>query len=53
MYRISESSRKKRFLEAAVFFQDKVYTKVTDLEAEMQVFGADLYYTLFFYKCKD
>ena len=43
-FRICESPRAKRFLEAAIYLQDQLYTRVADLEVDSQVFGADLYY---------
>ena len=41
---MSECPRAQRFLQAVLYFQDDVYTKVADLEDETGVFGADLYY---------
>ncbi len=43
-YRISEDTRAGKFLEAVVHNQDGVYTRVCDLQDEMSVFAADLYY---------
>ena len=43
-YRISECERAKKFLEAAVYFQDNVYVRTCDLQNEHAVFGADIYY---------
>ena len=43
-HRICESPRVKQFLEATIHFQDELYTRVADLEAENHVFGADLYH---------
>lgn len=43
-YRICESKRALIFLEAAMYFQDEVYTRTCDLEDESSVFGADVYY---------
>ena len=43
-YRISESLRAKKFLSAACHLQDGVYTWTCDLQDELAVFGADLYY---------
>ena len=43
-FRICEIPRAKRFLEAAIYLQDQLYTRVADLEVDSQVFGADLYY---------
>ena len=43
-FRMSECPRAQRFLQAVLYFQDDVYTKVADLEDEASVFGADLYY---------
>lgn len=42
-YRISESHRAMKFLEATVFMQDDVYTRTCDLQDIQAVFGADLY----------
>lgn len=42
-YRISETARAEKFLEATVFLQDEVYTRTCDLEDINSVFGADLY----------
>ena len=42
-YRISESNRALKFLEASVFIQDDVYTRTCDLQDVNSVFGADLY----------
>ena len=42
-YRISETNRAMKFLEAAVFMQDDVYTRTCDLQDIHAVFGADLY----------
>ena len=39
-----ESSRAQKFLNAALHFQDEVYTRVADLEDERIVFGADSFY---------
>ena len=43
-FRMIECPRAQRFLQAVLYFQDDVYTKVADLEDETSVFGADLYY---------
>ena len=40
-YRISESDRASKFLEASNFFQDDVFIRVCDLQDERSVFGAD------------
>lgn len=42
-YRISESQRAKKFLEATVFMQDEVFTRTCDLQDIHAAFGADLY----------
>lgn len=41
-YRISESNRATKFLEATTYLQDEVYTRTCDLQDETAVFGADL-----------
>ena len=46
-FRICESARANRFIEAAIYFQDEIFTRRADLEEDSRVFGADLYY----YKC--
>ena len=43
-YRISEGDRAGNFLKAAVYFQDKLYVRICDLENTEAVFGADIYY---------
>ena len=43
-FRVSESARANRFIEAAICFQDEIYTRIADLEEDLRVFGADLYY---------
>ena len=40
--RICESSSAELFREAASFFLDDVYTRISDLETNAQMFGADL-----------
>ena len=42
-FRVSESDRSKKFLEATVFVQDDVYSRTCDLKDEHSVFGADLF----------
>ncbi|KAG1654983.1 hypothetical protein GQR58_024757 [Nymphon striatum] len=42
-YRISETNRAQKFLEATVFLQDDIYTRSCDLQDVNGVFGADLY----------
>jgi hypothetical protein len=42
-YIISESDRANKFLEATIYFQDKVYTRTCDLQDLNAIFGADLY----------
>ena len=42
--RISESPRANVFLAAALYFQDAIYTRIADLQDDLRVFGADLYY---------
>ena len=42
-FRISETARAEKFLEATKFFQDEVFTRTCDLEGAEAVFGADLY----------
>ena len=42
-YRISETDRAKKFLEATVCLQDDVYSRTCDLQDEHSVFGADLF----------
>ena len=42
--RICESSSAELFREAASFFLDGVYTRISDLESNAQMFGADLVY---------
>ena len=42
-YRISENERAQNFLNAAIYFQDSVYTRTCDLQDVSGVFGADLY----------
>ena len=42
--KFSESARANRFIEAAIYFQDEIYTRIADLEEDSRVFGADLYY---------
>ncbi|KAJ8050924.1 hypothetical protein HOLleu_04307 [Holothuria leucospilota] len=42
-FRISETDRAKKFLEATVFLQDDVYSRTCDLQDEHSVFGADLF----------
>ena len=42
-YRISETDRATKFLEATMFMQDDVYTRTCDLQDIHSVFGADLY----------
>ena len=41
--RISEINRASKFLEASVYFQDKMFTRTCDLQDINSVFGADLY----------
>ena len=41
-FRICEEDRAERFLNAALFFKDKVYTRICDLEDVQRIFGADL-----------
>ena len=43
-FRISESQRAYYFLEAVIYNQDEVYTRVSDLEDDSRIFGADIYY---------
>ena len=43
-FRLSESDRAKKFLDAAVFFQDETYLGTCDLQDISAVFGADLYF---------
>ena len=43
-FRLSESDRAKKFLDAAVFFQDETYLRTCDLQDISAVFGADLYF---------
>ena len=42
-FRICESSCAIKFLKAANYLQDEVFTKIADLEEERCVFDADLY----------
>lgn len=42
-FRICETDRAKKFLEATVFLQDYVYSRTCDLQDEHSVFGADLF----------
>ena len=42
-HRISEHERARKFLEAAIYFQDEVYTRTCDLQSTDALFGADLY----------
>ena len=42
--RICESFSAELSGEAASFFLDDVYTRISDLESNAQMFGADLYY---------
>ena len=42
-FRISEEKRAKKFLKAAVFFQDEVYVRTCDLQDVYFVLGADLF----------
>ena len=41
---ICESSSAELFREAASFFLDDVYTRISDLKSNAQMFGADLVY---------
>ena len=41
--RICEPSCAIKFLKAANYLQDEVFTKIADLEEELCVFDADLY----------
>ena len=43
-FRICESPRAKRFLEAGIYLQEQLYTRVADFEVDSQVFRADFYY---------
>ena len=42
-FRISESERAQKFLQAVVYFQDDTYTRTCDLQSVDSVFGADIY----------
>jgi hypothetical protein len=42
-YRISETSRAQKFLDATVFMQDEAFTRTCALNYVNAVFGADLY----------
>ena len=42
-FRISKEERAKKLLKAAVFFQDKVYVRICDLQDVHFVFAADLF----------
>ena len=41
---MSENDRAKKFLDAAIFFQDETYLRTCDLQDISAVFGADLYF---------
>ena len=41
--RICEASGASKFLQAAIYLQDEVFTKIAGLEKEGLVFGAYLY----------
>ena len=41
IFRICEASRASKFLKAAIYLQDEVFTKIADLEKECLLF--DLY----------
>ena len=41
-FRICEPSRASKFLKAANYLQDEVFTKIADSEEERRVFAADL-----------
>ena len=43
-YRICESTRAEKFLEAAMFLKDDTYTRTCDLNSTSSIFGADIYY---------
>ena len=43
-FRICEAPRANKFLQAAIYLQDEVFTKNADLEEGSSVFGADLCY---------
>ena len=47
MFRMCESRRAQKFLNAALLLQDEVYTRVTDLEDERRVLGQS-YSTIIF-----
>ena len=42
-FRICEASSESKFLQAAIYLQDEVFTKIADLEKESCVFDANLY----------
>jgi len=42
-FRICEDVRAENLLKAAVFFQDEVYYRTSDLQDVHSVFGSDLY----------
>ena len=43
-FRVCEASRANKCLQAAIYPQDKVFTKVEDLEEKSRVFDVDLCY---------
>ena len=42
-FRICEASGESKILQAAIYLQDEIFTKIANLEKESCVFDADLY----------
>ena len=42
-FRSCEASRASKFLQATIYLQDEVFTKIAHLVKESRVFGADMY----------